>query len=154
MRSAGFTLTEVLIAAVIGAVVAWGTATAFLAAGRMLKEQNVSAFAEASAYAQQTLERHRNEIACNPAGTPGEWFDANCVYVGPTTWQDDPFTDADGNPYAGGTESIFSNAPPPGVQRRYCATPFNCAGAAGDCLKVQVRVCWNGTACPTVGDPC
>lgn len=149
----GFTLTEVLIAAAIGAVVAWGTAAAFIAAGRMLKTQSMTAFAEASAYAQQTLERHRNRIACDDP-----WFDpSTCNYTGLTTWQNDPLVDAAGNPYSdsAGTESIFNNALPPGVQRRFCVTPDNCGGAAGDCLKVQVHVCWNGsTACPAVGSTC
>lgn len=149
-RANGFTLTEVLIAAVIGAVVAWGTASAFLAAARMMRAKNNSTLAEAASYAQQTLERNRNLIAC---GAP--WFDpTTCAPTLPTGWQDDAFLEADDiTPYAGGTESILN---PPGAERRYCVTPADCdlASGPGDCFKVEVRVCWNGTACPAVGGSC
>ena len=145
-----FTLTEVLIAAVIGAVVAWGTASAFLAAARLLRAQDNSALAEAASYAQQTLERKRNHIAC-----AAPWFDpTTCAPAAgmPTKWTDDPFVDAGGTPYAGGTESILN---PPGAQRRYCVTSADCdGGGPGDCFKVEVRVCWDGTACPAAGDAC
>ena len=148
----GFTLTEVLVAALVGAVVTWGTASAFLAAARMMQTQNNSALAEAASYAQQTLERKRNMIACD-----APWFNpATCAPTLPIGWQDDAFRDADGNPYAGGTESILNR----GAQRRYCVTPANCDGVPdppgeGDCFRVEVRVCWaGGTPCPAVGSAC
>ena len=138
---AGFTLIEVLVASAIGAVVAGGSVMAVVAASRMLRAQSGSGSAEAAQYAQQTLERFRNMIACSPP-----WFDAvTCAPVIapgglPTGWTNDPLPLA-----TPGTETILTTV----SKRCYKVTPQDCDGAPGnDCFNVEAQVCWNGTACP------
>ena len=141
MRVRGFTLIEVIIASLITSVVAAGTFMAFVAAARMTRVQNNPQNAEAADYAQQTIERFRSNIACSPP-----WFDASCNFIGQAKWQDDLL------PGNAGTDSIV-NTPTPG--RRYCVKPaplVDCA--AGDCYSIQVKVCWNGTACPAADSAC
>ena len=128
----GVTLVEVLIASVIAAVVAAGTATAFVASARMTAAQSNPGTAEAGVYARETAERFRNRIACDDP-----WFDAACQPANlPGGWQPDPLPDG------AGTDSILMT----GARRCYQMTPQDCdgVGGAGDCLAVQVRVCWNG----------
>lgn len=148
-RAAGFSLIEVMMASVITSLVAAGTFMSFVAAARMTQAKNNPQNAEAADYAQQTIERFRSKIACKqPADPTAQWFDANCAATLPVGWQDDPL------PGGGGTESILAipGAPP---ARRYCVSPTNPLDcAAGDCYTIQVRICWNGTACPAAGAPC
>ena len=136
---------EVMVAGAVGSVIAWGTVAAFVAAGRMMRAQDSMASAETATLAQDTLDRLQNRVACD------DWFNQPGCAVNPAllnVWTDDPL------PGGAGTESIQN---PPGAQRRYCLQPADCDGVAGpgDCLNVQVRVCWNGTVCPSVGGgPC
>ena len=155
-RAAGVTLIEVMIAALITSLVAAGTFTAFVASARMERAQNNPQNAEAADYAQQTIERYRSNIACSPGGVVANspWFDANCTYTGPVVWQDDALPDQAG--VGTGNRSLLNIPSNPAPARRYCVTPQDCDGdgTVGDCYSMQVRLCWNGTACPAVGAGC
>lgn len=135
MKETGFTLVEVMAASMIAAVVAGGTMAAFVAAARMSRAQNSPAFAEASGYAQETLERFRNSIA---ADSPWPADEADGL------WRSDPL------PATGGTQSILDMGGVP-ARRCYRVTPEDCDGAAGppDCYAVDVKMCWKDvTGCP------
>jgi hypothetical protein len=121
---------ELLVASVVSVVVAGGTFMAFVAAARMRGEESNPATAEAAAYAQQTVERFRNRVACQ--GSP--WFDPACNPTLPAGWQSDPFVGG------GGTESILTGP----ARRCYQVQPFDCDGDGtdGDCLQMDVTVCW------------
>jgi type II secretory pathway pseudopilin PulG len=143
-RGAGFTLVEVMVAGVVASVITLGAVSAFVSAGRMMRAQDSMALAEAATLAQNTLERLQNRVACD------DWFNQPGCAVNPAllnVWTDDPL------PGGAGTESIQN---PPGAQRRYCLQPADCDGVAGpgDCLTSRVRLCWDGTVCPSAGDPC
>jgi prepilin-type N-terminal cleavage/methylation domain-containing protein len=136
----GFTLVEVVVSSVIGAVVVGGTMAAFVAAGRMIRQSDTMAVAEATGFAEQTLERLRNMVACDSA-----WFQAPCAPNPPTGQVTDPLVTADGRPYTGGTDSILQMGP---VRRCYVVTP----ACDGECFKVDVKVCWGDLTtctCPT-----
>ncbi len=128
----GLTLVEVLVASVIAAVAVAGTAAAMVAAARMTRAQSNPGTAEASVYARETAERFRNRVACDDP-----WFDAACQPVMPGGWLADPLP----APAAAGSESILKT----GARRCFRITPQECDGVlpVGDCLAVQVRVCWN-----------
>ena len=141
----GFTLIEILAASILAAMVAGGTMSAFVTASRILQAKNAVGSAEASGYAQQTIEQLRNFIACD-----SPWFtnDAACTPSAalPTAWQADPLPAAEA-----GTRSILATT----AKRCYRVLPQNCdqpngieASGSGNCFAVQVRVCWNGSACP------
>lgn len=140
IRRGGFTLAEVLISSFIGAVVTAGTMAAFVAAARMLRDQADFASAEATAYAVQTLERLRNQVACD-----SPWFTPPCSATNlPTNWTTDPFQAFDGSAYDGGTESMLKA--PPGPARRCYRVRSDCGG---DCYRAEVAVCWADTSgCP------
>ncbi len=136
----GFTLIEIIAAAALAAVIAGGSMFALVAAARMMRKGDTPATAEASGYAQQTIEKFRNMIACDsPWFTPG-----TCAPSGgmPTTLVSDPLPAA----AAGDTESILHL----GATRCYKVTSQDCdAGASpDDCFEIEVHVCWNGGACP------
>ena len=132
----GFTILETMVASVIGGVVAVGTLMSFVAAGRIMQTQDNMAVAEASAMAQETVERFRNNIACD-----GFWFDASCNYIGPAGWTADPLPPAP----SGGSESILNSV----SQRCYRVNPADCGGGLGSCFTVDVTVCWNSEpTCP------
>ena len=129
----GFTMVEMLASSLIAAVVTGGTFMAFVTAARIHRIANTPSLVEATILAQETLERHRNE-----------------VFVGSTlfsrnTWQSE-------NPTSnGGSESILTMN---GVQAKRCyrVIPEDCdgIGGTGDCYAVQVKVCWNDlTGCPS-----
>lgn len=138
----GMTLLEVLVAALVASVVAGGTATAFVAAARMTHAQSNPGTVEAGGYARETADRLRTRVACD-----GVWFtaDAACAPTGavPAAWTADPLPAP-----AAGVESFLTT----GARRCYRVTPQDCdgAGGPGDCLAVQVNVCWNNefTNCP------
>lgn len=145
-RRAGLTLVEVLISTVITTLVAAGTLMAFITSARGIRTIDQPSSAEASVYAQQTVERFRNYIACD-----SPWFNQATCTVQPGnlgTWQADPFQTG------GGSESIRQLT----ADRRYCLTSVDSDGvaglSAGDPLSVNVRVCWDQVACPAVGSPC
>ena len=138
-RERGFTLIEVVVGSVISAMVVGGTMAAFVAAGRMLRQSDSGAVAEATGFAEQTLERLRNMIACDSA-----WFQAPCAPNLPAGQVADPLVTADGRPYTGGTESILGQGP---VRRCYQVTP----DCNGNCFRVNVNICWGDLAtctCP------
>lgn len=144
MNRTGFSMLEVLMASLVASVVAAGTMASFITAVRITRQHNSPEYAEASGYAQQTLERIRNAVAANPA--PGTtWFQDNATGA----WIDDPL------PGGGGSESIQAHA----ARRCFFVTPRDCDndGAAAnppveeDCYSVSVQVCWRdlGTCqCP------
>jgi prepilin-type N-terminal cleavage/methylation domain-containing protein len=141
----GMTMIEILVASVVAAVVAGGTMAGFIAAARMTRAQSNTQLAEAAGFAQESLEKNRNMIACD-----SPWFNvATCTPAGgmPTVWMDDPIVGG------AGTDSIVNG---PGAQRRFCMIPRDCDGDAvnGDCFEALVRVCWNNTVCPAVGAAC
>ena len=113
----GFTLLEVVLAAVIGSVIAGGTMIAFVTALNI--SHRASGTSEAAHLAQQTIERFRNRIACDDG-----WFDpATCAASGlPAGWQPD-----------GGL--------PPAITARDYQVTAGCNGEP-DCVTVQVRVQW------------
>lgn len=133
MRSAqqrGITLLEILVAAVIAAVVVGGTMTAFLTATKVSK---VSAEeAESASYAQQTIERFRNLVACRQQGESASntWFNAACQPELPAGEQADTLP--------GGIALQDAS-------RTYQATAVDCDGdgTAGDCLQVTSKVHWS-----------
>ena len=129
-HSAGFTLIEVVIASLIAAVVAAGTMAALASAARMSRAQSNPGMSEATGYARETIEKFRNNIACAPP-----WFDAACNPVLPVGWQ------ADALPGGAGSESIQNSV----AARWYRVTQQDCDGDAvvGDCLQMEVKVCWN-----------
>ena len=151
----GFTLLEVMIASLVGAIVAGGTMMAYIVAARLMRAQDNPQVAEATWFAQETMERFRNMIACGQ-GSVGEWFDqASCAPVAsppaplgsgmPTAWTSDPL------PAGAGTRSIVAS----GVARRcYRMTPADCDGdgTAGDCFQMDVQICWK-TIDPTCNCP-
>ena len=146
-RHGGFTMIEVIVAAVITAVIAGGGMAAFVASSRMMQSQNSPASAEAADYAQQTIERYRNMIACDSA-----WFnsaDCSAVAMCPpscasTTWRTDTLPSAS----ATGTESILNHTPAP--KRCYQVVKLvGCSGSGPDCYTVNAKVCWGDFAtCP------
>ena len=135
----GFTLIEILVAGVIGSVITSGIFAAYVAAARMMGGANSAEYVEAANFGQQTLERLRNEVAADST-----WFTNQAG----TGWQADPDLLV-----GGGSRSIVN---PPGATRMMCVLAEDCdgVGGAGDCYAVRVRVCWNGTACPSPGSPC
>lgn len=135
MRAAGFTLIEVMAASAIAAVVASGTMMAFVAAARMSRAPYTYASAEASGYAQQTLEQFRNEVATDSTFLSSK--------AGATWW-------THALPPAGSTESILNMGGVP-ARRCYRVTAEDCdgVGGAGDCYAMQAKVCWRSLAgCP------
>jgi hypothetical protein len=139
MRNAkGLSLLEVLIAALIGMVVAGGTMLAFTTAEKV--SVGASGAVEAADFAQQTIERFRNRIACDDE----EWFDpATCQAVASaamTGWTFDPVDATDGLPDSPGTLSMIGQ----GGSRQYKVTEVDCDGddIVGDCLQVEAKVTW------------
>lgn len=157
----GFTLAEVLIAAVIAAVIAGGTMMAFIVANNMMRTRTNPAHAEAAAYGQQTAENFRNMISCGST-----WFRCPDTDQDPLTYTplaacctaagQDPATTclrcsrkpADGT-YLDGMPTTWTNDPIPivaelrdpgtesittlgGVERCYQVVPrVNCVAGAG-----------------------
>ena len=123
----GFNLVEIIAAAVIGALLAGGTMTAFVMT--MKTSQAASAKSEATQLAQQTLERFRNEIACDSG-----WFNpANCQPGTLPSGTSDPLP---------GT-SVLSKLDA-SASRKYTVEPADCdeVGGPGDCFKVVTTVNW------------
>ncbi|OGX41157.1 MAG: hypothetical protein A3C53_06335 [Omnitrophica WOR_2 bacterium RIFCSPHIGHO2_02_FULL_68_15] len=128
-RTRGATLTEVLVASAIGAVLVAGLMATFLTALRISSHGQGNV--EAASLAQQTLERFRNHIACDDSPLAGGWFDpTTCAAVALPT----------NEPYAlpAGTK-LLNGA------REYTVTAADCDGddTAGDCFKVVTKLTWD-----------
>ena len=139
-RSAGgFTLLEVVVAGMISALVAGGTMAAFITAARISQAQSNPGNAEAVGYARDTVDRLRNLVACDA----GQWYSgAGCTPAIPGGWVAEPIA------FGGGGSQSILNVP---TRRCYQAQPADCDGNGvnGDCVSVEVRVCWNDLAnCP------
>jgi prepilin-type N-terminal cleavage/methylation domain-containing protein len=141
----GFTLIEIIAAAAVAAVVAGGSMLALVAASRMMRRGDTPAIAEASGYAQQTIEKFRNMIACD-----SPWFGPGCAPSGgmPTNWVEDQLPDR--NP--ANTESFLDLAAttPKTARRCYRVRSRDCDGVASpdDCFEIEVKVLWNQTPAP------
>ena len=131
----GMSLLEVLVASVIAAVVAGGTAVSFAAAARMMYAPGNSRTVEAIGYARETAERFRTRVACD-----GVWFaaDAACAPTAALTGAWTPDSLPAPTP---GVELLLAT----GARRCYQVTPQDCDGDGdvGDCLAIQVHVCWD-----------
>ena len=128
---AGITLLEVLIAALMGAMIAGGTMLAFTTA----KKTSVrgAGVVEAADFAQQTIERFRNKIACDDP----DWFSAaTCATILPA-----PAWTADSLPGSPGSLSMIGQ----GGSRQYRVTPSDCDGDGtnGDCFQLDTKVAWS-----------
>ena len=120
----GFTLTAVVVASLIGAVLAGGTMMAFVTARKI--SYGVSSEGDAAYLAQQSLENYRNMVACDSS-----WFTpATCTSGALPSNTPDPLS---GSPL----QSL-------GATRKYTVTPDDCDGdgTPGDCFKVTVNVHW------------
>ena len=126
---------------------------AFVTAARIAHRQNGPQSVEAELFGQQTIERFRNRIADRPAAEM-PWPEVSGANLG--KWQSDDLP---------GPGSIFpsnndlSILTPPGASRVYCVFNADCNSdvvidAQDQCYGIQVKVCWNGTTCPNVGDAC
>lgn len=126
----GYTLTEVLVASLLGSVVAGGTLMAYVTASRMLQGALHPDLAEANILAQQTIERFRNRVAADDG-----WLASRV----PRGWRKHAIS------FSSGTESIRTL----GAGARRCYRVRNCPPALGNCYAMQVKVCWNDlTGCP------
>lgn len=130
----GFTLTEIMVASLIGTSLAGGTMMAFVTAMRLNRQQGNPSFIEAELLAQETLERHRNDVW---EGSPF-LFDVNGVPQA-TPWTAEALT-----PPNTTSESI-ENMNGVAARRCYRVVPEDCdgVGGTGDCFMVQVQVCWS-----------
>ena len=145
----GFTLIEIIAAAAVAAVVAGGSMLALVAASRMMRQGDTPAIAEAGGYAQQTIEKFRNMIACDsPWFTPGTCTPNLAPGGMPTNWVEDPLPDRD----PANTESFLdlAAATPKTARRCYRVRSRDCdAGASpDDCFEIEVKVLWNQTPAP------
>ena len=120
MLDRGMTLIEIIVASVIGLLIAGGALMVFVTATRISGRSST----DAPFVAQQTLEAFRNLIACEDQ----TWFDpSNCTATSlPAPWT--PHT-----PLPGGTKA---------TARDYQVTAVDCdgVGGPGDCFQVQVKV--------------
>lgn len=137
LNARGLTLVEIMIAALVGVVVAGGTMLAFTTAKKV--SVGSSGTVEAADLAQQTIERFRNRIACDDP-----WFAAANCGIDPTAltdWTVDPDAGniANGLPASPGSLSVIGQ----GGMRQYRVVAADCDGAPGDeCLKVETKVNW------------
>ena len=123
----GLTLVEVVVAAVIGALVAGGTLMAFVMAQQLT--QIASTQVESVYHAQQTVDRFRTRIACRQVGeTSDAWLNEECNAMTPFTKTDTLPTDSSG--------SVIS--------REYEVVPVDLDPPDGkvDYFKVVTKVTW------------
>ncbi len=127
----GFTLMELIVGAVIATIIALGMMAAFVTSRKV--SVDATSTVEATAFAQQTLEALRTNVACDPP-----WFNSvNCNYSGPLALTPDSLPAA---PPSGTAESMLTY----NATRTYQVTPADCDGdgTLGDCLLVKVNVDW------------
>ena len=135
-RGTGFTLIEVVVASLLAAILAGGTLISFLVSAKITRESVT--VAEATAYAAQTIEEFRNEIACDQP-----WFNDPGIECG--------FSGIDGELPV----TLTSHDLPPAAQSALRILEFNttreyevwardCDGdtVVGDCYQVTVRLTW------------
>ena len=120
-QTSGVTLVELLVASVAVALLAAATLMAFLTASRLSSQSNQNA--GAAYLLQQTIERHRNEIACD---NTAKWFGPNCASVA----------------------NFTANEPlPPGYTTyRYKVQALDCdndALSTPECFQVTATVHWD-----------
>ncbi len=151
----GSTMVEVLVASIIGAVMAGGTVAAVVTAARMTRQSDSMASQEANGYAQHLLEELRNRVAaddtffrCAPAAA---WINGNSS----TTPVDTMQSGCTGNmpqfllpPNT--SENSIQTRYPGTVRRCYRILPAQCdgVGPSTDCFRVNVQMCWGGGSCP------
>ena len=136
----GITLIEILVAAVIAAVVVGGTMTAFLSATKVSKISSEEVGSAADA--QQTIERVRNKSACRQSTelATDTWFDSACAPAAPSGLKDDGDTS--------GSSDISVSSKIPGATRQYEVVAADCNGnglttdGIDDCLQVTSTVHW------------
>ena len=139
VRCSGITLLEVLIASSIGVVITGGAMLALTTSKKV--SMRAAGVVEAAGFAQQTIERFRNKIACDDP----DWFTAATCRAGaglPTSWTNDPADSAvDGLPDSPGPLSMIGQ----GGRRQYRVTSLDCDGdgASGDCFQVDTKVAWS-----------
>ena len=143
---AGFTLLEALVAAIVGSIVVTAGMMAFVSASRITRTKNLPGKSEAASYAQQTIEKYRNYIACDTS-----WFTATtCAPTSslPTVWTPDPLptdlsTVGSGSILKLGTaKRCFKVSQIPD-----CVPGLNPIA----CYDVNAQVCWDdltGCLCP------
>ncbi len=131
-------MVEVLVAAVIGSLLAGGTLMAFVLASKISKESLQQA--EALSYAVETIERFRNRVACDDV-----WFDdagVDCNFSGvdanlPVAMT----TDALPGPTVPRTSALIGRGM--SETRQYQVQTNDCDGVGGaDCYTVNVVVNW------------
>ena len=130
----GVTLVEVVVAAVIGALVAGGTLMAFVMAQQLT--QISSTQVEATYRAQQTIDRFRTRVACRQVGELSDaWLDASCNATTPFTKVDELPPNGSGSVTAREYEVVPVDLDPdgPGPQ-----TP----DGQVDYFKVVTKVTW------------
>ncbi len=117
----GMTLVELIAAAVIGSAIAGGTLMAFTTAVRL--SQRSSNNVQVAQYAQETLEKFRNHVACDDR----QWYDATtCQPLSPS-----------------GVDALPSSHPSYVTARTYQVTPKDLDGnGVNESSEVQVTVNW------------
>ena len=137
MNQRGLTLVEIIIAAVLGVLVAAGTMMAFLTARRISTTSPVET--DATFLAQQTIERFRNRIACDDP-----WYDPATSACDPSMLPAGSQLDPDG---INGIPASSLLAQYSGSQRTYEVKDDGCSGLyppnSGHCVTVTATVHWN-----------
>lgn len=129
----GVTLVEIVVASVLATLIVGGTMLAFLMSA-MLAQRHTPNQAEGVFYAQQTIDRFRNRMACDDP-----WFagSANCSFQTPLRDQRDDIK-PDTSPLLRA----------PGGSRRYTVQPVDLdRDGFTDYYQMTVKVCWNDASC-------
>ncbi len=141
MTRRGFTLIEVVAAAVIGAVVAGGTLMAFVTAIRIHSRTGAT---DVAFLLQQTLEKYRNHIACDD----DLWFSTATCQMNVRACTPNPndptacVCDQNNPPQCFTEDRLPDDAKLTGMIRNWRAEPADCDGDGneGDCLKLTARI--------------
>ena len=138
-RRAGVTLFEVIVAAVIVLLVVGGTMMAFLTASQISRRGSTTN-TEAAFYAQQTMERLRNKVACRQGGERQDeaWNGPTCNPDPPLGWQTDLLP-----PVTPAIPGSITN-PAYSASRQFRVEPWDCDGngTPDDCYRVTTKVEW------------
>lgn len=131
----GISLLEILISAVVFSIVVAGAMAALVSALKIARDATM--VTEAAAFAQQTIERFRNRVACDDPWV-GASPDCETLTL-PNVWTVDPDTLPTGLPVGPLGSSL------PGGLRQYKVSPVEegiLADSAPDCIQVMVKVQW------------